>query len=257
MKFLRYESSRGPQYGVLEDDGGVRELSGSPFGDFDVGAAAGQLDGLKLLAPVIPPRVIGVGLNCGSHIEEEGEAAPEIPMLFMLPPTTVIGSGEPIVYPRQGEDVEFEGEFVVVVGKEARRVPEDQALEYVLGYTCGNDVSERVIQEAEMKLGCLLVGKGFDTFKPLGPVIATDVDPDNVDLTARVNGELKQKTNTSDLIFSAAKLVSYLSDAMTLQPGDLIYTGTPGGVGAINPGDTVEIELSGIGVLRNTVVAEG
>ena len=127
----------------------------------------------------------------------------------------------------------------------------------MLGYTCGNDVSERVIQEAEMKLGCLLVGKGFDTFKPLGPVIATDVDPDNVDLTARVNGELKQKTNTSDLIFSAAKLVSYLSDAMTLQPGDLIYTGTPGGVGAINPGDTVEIELSGIGVLRNTVVAEG
>jgi 2-keto-4-pentenoate hydratase/2-oxohepta-3-ene-1,7-dioic acid hydratase in catechol pathway len=127
----------------------------------------------------------------------------------------------------------------------------------VLGYTCGNDVSERVIQEAEMNMGCLLVGKGFDTFKPLGPVIATDVDPDNIDLTARVNGELKQKTNTSDLIFSAAKLVSYLSDSITLQPGDLIYTGTPGGVGSIHPGDTVEIELSGIGVLRNTVVAEG
>ena len=108
-----------------------------------------------------------------------------------------------------------------------------------------------------MNMGCLLVGKGFDTFKPLGPVIATDVDPDNIDLTARVNGELKQKTNTSDLIFSAAKLVSYLSDSITLQPGDLIYTGTPGGVGSIHPGDTVEIELSGIGALRNTVVAEG
>jgi len=138
----------------------------------------------------------------------------------------------------------------------ARRVPEASALEYVLGYTCGNDVSARVIQFAEMKEGCLLIGKGFDTFCPLGPVIATDLNPTNLDIMTRLNGEERQRANTNDLIYPVATLVSYLSDAITLQPGDVILTGTPSGIGRITPRDVVEIEISGVGVLRNPVVAE-
>jgi 2-keto-4-pentenoate hydratase/2-oxohepta-3-ene-1,7-dioic acid hydratase in catechol pathway len=129
-------------------------------------------------------------------------------------------------------------------------------LDYVLGYTIGNDVSERVIQFAEMKMGAIMIGKSFDTFKPLGPIIATDIDPSNVDLTTRVNGEVRQDANTSDLLFPAAKLVSYMSEAMTLLPGDVIYSGTPAGVGQIAPGDTIDIEIQGIGTLSNSVVAE-
>ena len=152
--------------------------------------------------------------------------------------------------------MEYEAELAAVIGKPARHIPEESALEYVLGYTCGNDVSERVVQFAEMKMGALLVGKGFDTFCPLGPVIATGLDPTNRDVMARLNGELRQNGNTSDLLFSVAKLVSYISESMLLLPGDVIMTGTPSGVGPIAPGDVVEIEISGVGVLRNPVVAE-
>ena len=256
MKFVRYQGSNAPQYGVVEDDGTVRELSGSPFGDYSIGASAGTIDQLSLLAPVDPPRVIGVGSNYIAHIEEMGLPTPPFPMLFLLPPTTVIGPGDSIVYPREGERVEFEGELVIVIGKPARRVSEAEALDYVLGYTIGNDVSERVIQFAEMKMGAIMIGKSFDTFKPLGPIIATDIDPSNVDLTTRVNGEVRQDANTSDLLFPAAKLVSYMSEAMTLLPGDVIYSGTPAGVGQIAPGDTIDIEIQGIGTLSNSVVAE-
>ena len=256
MKFVRYQGSGGAQYGVVEDDGTVRDLSGCPFGEYSIGGAAGAIDDLNLLAPVDPPRVIGVGSNYVAHIEEMGLPTPPFPMLFLLPSTTVIGSGDSIVYPRQGERVEFEGELVIVIGKRARRVSESEALDYVLGYTIGNDVSERVIQFAEMKMGAIMIGKSFDTFKPLGPIIATDIDPSNVDLTTRVNGELRQHGNTSDLLFPAAKLVSYMSEAMTLLPGDVIYSGTPAGVGPIAPGDTIDIEIAGIGVLSNSIVAE-
>ena len=178
-------------------------------------------------------------------------------MLFMLPATAILDPEEPIVYPHQGQNVHYEGELSVVIGKKARRVAEADALDYVLGYTCGNDVSERVIQAQEMANGCLLIGKGFDTFKPLGPYIATGLDSTNLELTARLNGEVKQHTNTDDLIFTVAQLIAYISDAVTLLPGDVIMTGTPSGVGPVQPGDVVEIEISGVGVLRNPVVAEG
>ena len=146
--------------------------------------------------------------------------------------------------------------MAVIIGKQTRRVSETEALDYVLGYTCGNDISERVIQFAEMEMGCMLLGKGFDTFCPLGPVIATGLDPTNLDIKTRLNGEVKQDSNTADLLFSVAHLVSYISAVMTLLPGDVIMTGTPSGVGPIAPGDTVELEISGVGVLRNPVVAE-
>ena len=256
MKLVRYAMDGKVVYGVLEADGTIRQLAGSPVESTATSDTSHRVDQVRLLAPVEAPRVIGVGLNYVSHIKESNQVAPTLPMLFMKHPSTVIGPGEPIVYPKQGQKVDYEGELAVVIGRRTRRVSEDQALACVLGYTCANDVSERVTQLAEMKMGCLLVGKSFDTFCPLGPVIATGLDPTALDLTTRVNGQVRQRINTSDLLFSAATLVSYLSQAMTLWPGDVILTGTPSGVGPIQPGDVVEVEISGIGVLRNPVVKE-
>ena len=256
MKILRYSANGQARHGVLEDDGSILDLVGSPFGDFNVGPKRAEVGEVKLLAPVEPSKVIGVGLNYVSHIHEAGATTPNFPMLFMKPQTAVIGPDDPIVYPKKGETVEYEAELAPVIGKAARHVPEERALDYVLGYTCGNDVSERVIQAAEMATGVMLIGKGFDTFCPLGPVIATGLDPTTLGLRSRLNGEPRQDSNTSDLLFSVAKLVSYVSEAMWLLPGDVIMTGTPSGVGPIAPGDVVEIEIEGVGVLRNPVVAE-
>ena len=257
VKILRYQSDTGAQYGVLEGDATVRQLVGSPFGDYDVGQAVGSVDSLKLLAPVAPSKVIGVGANYKLHIEEGSGSVPEVPMLFTKPPTAVVGPDEPIVYPTGAESVQFEGELVVVMGKTARHVSEEDALDYVLGYTCGNDVSHREVQLAEMAMGVLLLGKGYDSFCPLGPVIATGLDPGNLMLETRLNGERRQQTNTSDLLFSVPHLISFMTRYFTLLPGDVISTGTPSGVGDMGPGDSVEIEIEGIGVLRNHVVAEG
>jgi 2-keto-4-pentenoate hydratase/2-oxohepta-3-ene-1,7-dioic acid hydratase in catechol pathway len=183
---------------------------------------------------------------------------PAVPMLFMKPTTSVIGPDAPILYPawKAEKTVHFEAEVAVVVGKPARRIAEARALDYVLGYTCGNDVSERVIQAAEMKQGCLLIGKAYDSFNPLGPAIETQLDPGNIAILGRVNGEERQRSNTNDLVYSIRKLVAYLSDAFTLLPGDVIMTGTPAGVGPIVPGDVVEIEIPQVGILRNRVIAD-
>ena len=177
-------------------------------------------------------------------------------MLFMKPSTAVIGPEAPIVYPHIGKEVHYEGELAVVIGRKARCVSQQEALDCVFGYTCANDVSERTIQFAEMKTGCLLIGKGFDTFCPLGPIIVTDLDPGSLELDTRVNSQERQHANTSDLLFTVDKLIAYISEAVTLLPGDVILTGTPSGVGPVTPGDLIEIEISGIGVLRNPVVAE-
>lgn len=256
MKILRYDEHGAIHYGRLEEDGTIRQLMGSPFDSLDVSGTITHLDRVRVLAPVAAPRLIGVGLNYAAHAREGGKEPPPVPILFMLPSTAVIGPDEAIVYPRQGKNVHYEGELAVVMGKKARRVAEANALDYVLGYTCGNDVSERVIQAAEMQRGCLLIGKGFDTFNPLGPCIATGLDSTNLDLTTRVNGTVKQHSKTSDLLFPVPRLIAYLSEAITLLPGDVIMTGTPSGVGPIIPGDVVEVEISEIGILRNPVVAE-
>jgi 2-keto-4-pentenoate hydratase/2-oxohepta-3-ene-1,7-dioic acid hydratase in catechol pathway len=257
MELVRYAVNGKTFHGVREAGGTIRQLTGSPFESLATGSTSYAPDQVRLLAPVEAPRVIGVGLNYVSHIAETKQVTPTLPMLFMKHPSTVIGPDAAIVYPKEGRKVDYEGELAVVVGRRTRRVPEDKALECVLGYTCANDVSERVTQLAEMKMGCLLVGKSFDTFCPLGPAIVTGLDPTGLDLTTRLNGQVRQQINTSDLLFSAARLVSYLSQAMVLWPGDVIMTGTPSGVGPIQPGDVVEVEISGIGVLRNPVVAEG
>ena len=256
MKIVRYQHEDKIHYGILDEQECVRALAGSPYESLDTTDESLPLSTVRLLAPVESPRLIGVGLNYAAHAAESGKEHPAQPMVFMLPSTAVIGPGDAIVYPLQGDNVHFEGELAVVIGRRARRVSETEALDYVLGYTCGNDVSERVIQAAEMDLGCLLVGKGFDTFKPLGPWIETNVDPTGLRLRTHLNGETRQDANTSDLIFSVPRLVAYLSEAITLLPGDVIMTGTPSGVGPLAPGDVVEIEIEGIGSLRNNVVSE-
>ena len=256
MKIARYRAGNDIHYGALRDDGMLDRLAGSPF---DSLALSGKLDApgaIRILCPVAAPRIFGVGLNYAAHAKEAGMAIPQMPMLFMKPDSAAVGPEDPIIYPLEGERVDYECELAVVLKKGGRRVAEADALDLVLGYTCGNDVSQRPIQFAEMKMGTLLIGKGFDSFCPLGPVIATGLDPGHLDIATRLNGRTVQHSNTSDLIFSVPKLLSYLSQAITLRAGDVIITGTPAGIGPMLPGDVVEIEIEGIGVLRNPVVAE-
>ena len=261
MRIVRYADPL-IRYGLLEDDGAIRPLAGSPFetppfGTPTTRGKATHVERVVLLAPVEPRNVYGVGLNYVRHAKEMNLPLPAVPMLFMKHTGSISGPGAAIPYPRAGGNIHFEGEIVAVIGRSARRVPESSALEYVLGYTCGNDVSERVIQGKEMKQGCLLLGKAFDGFAPLGPAIAaTGLDAADIPIIARVNGKERQRSSTSDLVFSIAALIAYMSDALTLLPGDVIMTGTPSGVGPIKPGDTVEIESPAIGVLRNPVVQE-
>jgi 2-keto-4-pentenoate hydratase/2-oxohepta-3-ene-1,7-dioic acid hydratase in catechol pathway len=256
VKIARYEIDGGSHYGLLEGEA-LRRISGSPFDSLEPTGRMDDLKAVRLLAPVERPRIFGVGLNYVLHIEESGAKTPAIPLLFMKPSTAVIGPDEPIIYPREGQNVHFEAELAVVIGRAGRRIAAERALEHVLGYTCANDISERVIQKGEMDQGALLVGKGFDTFCPLGPVIATDVEHSNLRIGAKVNGVERQSSSTSDLLFPVPQLIAYLSMAMTLLPGDVILTGTPSGVGPIVPGDVVDIFVEGVGTLSNTVVAEG
>ena len=257
MKFIRYKTkTNDTKYGVLEEGNLITEITNTPFESFTNTDITHLIDDVSILSPVTPSKIICVGLNYLSHIKEMGLAIPKSPMLFMKPITTLTDHDTPIIYPKIGQQVEYEAELTVVIGKPTRHVSESDALDYVLGYTCGNDVSERVFQMQEMKSGAMLIGKGFDSFCPLGPVIETTLDPDNVAVKARLNGKEKQNGNTSDLLFSASKLISYISAAMTLMPGDVILTGTPSGVGPIAHGDTVEIEIPEIGILKNNVTNE-
>ncbi|NWG22858.1 MAG: fumarylacetoacetate hydrolase family protein [Pseudorhodoplanes sp.] len=255
MQIGRYEVGGRTHYGILDGDT-FRRLKGSPFESLATDGATDPRAAVRLLCPVEKPRLFGVGLNYVSHVREAKAETPKFPMLFMMPDTAACGPGDAIVYPREGKHVDFEAELAVVIGKTARRVPKEKALDVVLGYTCANDVSERTIQFAEMKTGCMLIGKSYDTFCPIGPVIATDLDPGNLDMEGFVNGKRRQSINTSDLLFDVPHLISYISQAVTLLPGDVIITGTPAGVGPILPGDVVDIAIEGIGTLSNPVVAE-
>jgi len=255
MKIARYQQGGHSGYGLIEGDT-LRRMDGAPYGGVKPTEDVRRLDAVTLLCPVENPRIFGVGLNYVDHIRESGSETPKIPLLFMKPSTSAIGPDAPIVYPREAENVHFEAELAVVIGQTARRVAAADALDCVLGYTCANDVSERVIQFQEMAMGSLLIGKGYDTFCPIGPVIATDLDPADLKIGAKVNGVERQSSSTSDLLFSVAELIAYMSTAITLLPGDIILTGTPAGVGPVVPGDVVEIFVEGVGTLTNPVVAE-
>ncbi len=212
-----------------------------------------KLSGVKLLPPCEPRTIVCIGRNYREHAAEMAEELPPEPLIFLKPITSLIASGDAIIYPSWvSENVHFEGELAVVIGRTCRRVEEAEALNYVLGYTIANDVTARDLQRKD---GQWTRGKGFDTFCPLGPVLVEDIDPTNLELTTRVNGEVKQHARTSELIFGIPRLISHVSQVMTLHAGDVLLTGTPAGVGPLKPGDVVEVEIEGIGILRNTVVA--
>jgi len=210
-------------------------------------------DQARLLAPVIPTKIIAVGRNYVDHADEMDSDVPEEPAIFLKPPTSVIGPLQTIRVPKESSNVHHEAELAVVVGKVARDVRIEDAGAYILGYTAANDVTARDLQKSDVQW---TRGKGYDTFCPLGPAIETDLDPlEGLQVTCRVNGDLRQSGSTSQMVFGVSELLSYASHVMTLLPGDVILTGTPAGVGPIEPGDKVEVEIEGIGVLVNTVAA--
>lgn len=250
-------------YAILGDDDKLEVIQGDPFGTWVPSGRVLQRGDCQLLAPVVPPNILAIGLNYRAHALESGHQLPDHPALFLKATTALIGPDEPIVLPRVApNEVDYECELAIVIGKRARHVSEHEALDYVLGYTCANDVSARDVQN---RLDVQWArAKSFDTFAPLGPWIATDIDPDTARVQTRLNGETMQDSSTSDLIFSCRRLISWLSDSLTLLPGTVILTGTPSGVGFarrppvfLHEGDVVEIEVEGIGTLRNPVVAEG
>jgi 2-keto-4-pentenoate hydratase/2-oxohepta-3-ene-1,7-dioic acid hydratase in catechol pathway len=240
------------KWGVIEE-GMIREMEGDPFGHFHLSSRAKKLEEVKLLSPCLPSKIIALGLNYRDHAEEVKMAIPEQPLLFMKPSTSVIGPGDAIVYPKMSRRVDYEAELAVVIGKIAKSVPAERAGEYILGYTCLNDVTARDLQPKD---GQWTISKSFDTFAPIGPWIVTDIDPHHLDISSYLNGERRQHSNTKNLIFDPYQLVSFISRVMTLLPGDVIATGTPSGIGPMAIGDRVDIVIEGIGTLSNTVAAE-
>ncbi|MDD4169594.1 MAG: fumarylacetoacetate hydrolase family protein [Desulfotomaculaceae bacterium] len=235
-------------YGIITGGDKVTVLEGEPYGQIMPGSQVYTIDQLKTLAPCTPTKAVCVGLNYRDHAEEVGYPIPEEPILFIKPSTTVIGPGADITYPPSSIQVDYEAELAVVIGRTCRNVAIEQAREYILGYTCGNDVTARDLQRKD---GQWTRAKSFDTFLPLGPYIITELDPGNLSVELRLNGETKQSSSTANLIFDVFTLVSFISGVMTLKPGDVIMTGTPGGIGPIAVGDKIEVEIQGIGVLSN------
>jgi 2-keto-4-pentenoate hydratase/2-oxohepta-3-ene-1,7-dioic acid hydratase in catechol pathway len=251
MKIVRFQSGQRTGYGVREGDT-VKEITGSIYGDFRISSTTHRIGEVRLLAPVEPTKILCVGLNFRNHIEEIGFPTPKYPAHFLKPLTTLIGPEDPIVIPRVAERVDYEGEPAVVIKRQIKDVSLEEASRAILGYTCMNDVTERPLSTEQ---GQLTRSKGFDTFAPVGPCIATDLDPATLTLRTRLNGRLMQEAKLADMIFSIPFLVQYLSQCMTLFPGDIISAGTPRGVAAMKAGDVVEVEIDGIGVLRNPVRA--
>lgn len=250
MRIARFSHNDAIRFGIV-DEGELVVLAGDPmFAGYDTTGERVPLADVALLAPVIPrSKVVCVGRNYRDHAAELGNDVPSAPMLFFKPNTSVIGPGDSIVLPSQSERVDFEGELAAVIGRIAKNVPAERALEYVFGYTIANDVTARDLQKTD---GQWARAKGFDTFCPLGPAIETDFDPTgDAVITTRVNGEVRQSGPISDMIFSLADVIAYASAAFTLLPGDVILTGTPAGVGPFVAGDTVEVEITGLGILRN------
>jgi len=258
MRIVRFVARGRAKYGILKQNT-IHGLRGSPFSHFQhlsnpymFDGSTYPLDKVRLLAPCLPSKIVCLGLNYRSHIEEMKLPMPSVPLIFLKPSTAVIGPDDKIILPHDWKRIDFEGELGVVIGKKAKDVPEEEAKEFVLGYTCFNDVSDRRAQTAD---GQWTRAKGYDTFAPIGPWIETEANPDNLKFETFLNGELRQSAFTSDLLFGTPKLVSFISGVMTLLPGDVIATGTPSGVGPMNPGDVVEVRIENIGTLKNFVVA--
>jgi 2-keto-4-pentenoate hydratase/2-oxohepta-3-ene-1,7-dioic acid hydratase in catechol pathway len=259
MKIARFAHDDEVSFGIVEGldehdeptaDSAISQLDGHPFGPTNLTGRVFPLVDVRLLAPVLPTKIIAVGRNYAAHIEEMGTTAPEDPMIFLKPSTSIIGPGEAIRLPGDSEQVDHEAELAVVIGRLCKDVPVERVSEVILGYTCANDVSARDFQKKDGQWGR---AKGFDTFCPLGPWIATSVDPSDRRITCAVDDDLRQDSTTALMLRDVPTLVSWISRVMTLLPGDIIITGTPAGVGPLAAGQVVEVSIDGIGTLVNPV----
>jgi 2-keto-4-pentenoate hydratase/2-oxohepta-3-ene-1,7-dioic acid hydratase in catechol pathway len=251
MRIVRYQlKNENPRYGwILE--GKVGSIFGNIYDEYRRMEAEIPIGEVKLLAPGQPSKIICVGRNYVEHAREQNAEVNNVPLIFLKPPSAIINPGEAIILPPQSRQIEHEGEMVVVIGKGGRNIIPEEAQAHILGYTIGNDVTARDLQQSD---GQWTRAKGFDTFCPFGPWVETEFDASDALITCRVSGQPRQMASTRDMVFSVNQLIAFISSVMTLYPGDLIFTGTPAGVGPLKPGDTVEVEIEGLGKLSNPVV---
>ncbi|HEY5649287.1 MAG TPA: fumarylacetoacetate hydrolase family protein [Nitrospiria bacterium] len=250
MKFVRFQQGDSVRNGILEN-GHIRAIQGSPFTkNPDITGEAFPRDSVKLLHPCEPSKIVCVGINFSDHAAEFKKGLPKEPIIFLKPPSALLAPDEAIRLPGRSRRVDFEGELGVVIGKKASRIRPEEAGEYIFGYTCVNDVTARDLQKSDWQWAR---SKGFDTFAPVGPCIETELSPSDLRIESFLNGEARQSASTGDMIFGVPELISFISNVMTLLPGDLIPTGTPAGVGPMKEGDRIEIRIEGIGSLMNTV----
>ena len=249
VRIARFSHDGDVAFGAVEDSD-LAEIAGHPFGPITFTGRRLPIASVRMLPPVLPSKVVAIGRNYAAHASEMGGDVPERPLIFLKPSTAVVGAGAAIAYPPSSEQVDFEGELAVVISRLCRDVPEERAAEVVLGYTCGNDVTARDQQKAD---GQWSRAKGYDTFCPLGPWIATDLDVADLRITTSLNGETKQDGRTSQIVHKVPALIAYVTACMTLLPGDVILTGTPAGVGPMQVGDEVAVEIEGLGRLANRV----
>lgn len=250
MRIVRYQiNDEAPKYGWLLDEK-IGEIQGDLFDQYRRRDAKTPLADVRLVAPCQPTKIVCVGRNYVEHAKEMGNDVPKVPLIFLKPPSAIIANGGNIILPPQSKQVEHEAELVIVVGKRGRNITTEDAKQYIFGYTVGNDVTARDLQKTD---GQWTRAKGFDTFCSFGPWIDTDFDPSDAVVTCRVNGQMRQMASTRDMVFNVATLIAYISSIMTIEPGDIIFTGTPAGVGELKNGDVVDVEIEGLGKLSNPV----
>jgi 2-keto-4-pentenoate hydratase/2-oxohepta-3-ene-1,7-dioic acid hydratase in catechol pathway len=252
MRIVRYQYKNQPaKYGWIFEEN-IGEIDGNVFGEYRRQEAVLPLANVKLLAPSQPSKIICVGRNYVDHARELGNDVPKVPLIFLKPPSSIINPGEYIILPPQSQQVEHEAELVAVIGKRGRNITPEDARNYILGYTIGNDITARDLQKTD---GQWTRAKGFDTFCSFGPWIDTDFDISDALITCKVSGQPRQMASTRDMVFSVSTLLAFVSSVMTLEPGDILFTGTPAGVGALKAGDEVVVEIEGLGLLSNLVKA--
>ncbi|MGA1033180.1 MAG: fumarylacetoacetate hydrolase family protein [Aquiluna sp.] len=249
MRLVRFNSGGSTSYGVLDGDS-IRQIMGEPFAEINYSGETFSLAAVKLLAPVEPKKIVLVGLNFASHAAEIHQETPSEPLIFFKPSSAVVASGEEIVLPHQSSQVEIEAELTVVIGKRAKNVAEEKVRDHILGYTVANDVTARDIQFSDLQWAR---SKAFDSFCPVGPWIETDFVPENKRISSTINGETKQDASTSEMVYSPEYLISYISHNFTLEPGDIVLTGSPAGISRVVAGDVVQCSIEGIGTLHSFV----
>ncbi len=250
MKFLRFSIGNEIKYGIMGKNNEVREIKGSIFDKYEILEKTYSLSEIKYLPPTVPTKIIALGLNYFDHANEFNMKIPEEPLIFLKPPSTIIGHKECIIYPKMSEHLDYEAELGIFIKNRIKNIELKDVYQNILGYSCFNDVTARDLQRKD---GQWTRSKSFDTFAPIGPYIVTDLEPNNLKIELRKNGQVKQHSSTSNMIFKVDKIVSFISQIMTLNPGDVIVTGTPSGVGELHIGDVVEVEIKGIGILENYV----